>query len=75
VQAAQVALHWHQLQKKKDTNDEATLQGMCGQARLHAARQMCRSKETGAWLTAMPNTLNGTELSEDDNNNNALIKH
>jgi hypothetical protein len=30
------------------------------------ARRMLRAKGTGAWLTAMPSTLNGTELSVDE---------
>jgi hypothetical protein len=64
--AAQSALHRRRLRKKRDEDDTAALLQLCGQAGPVAARRMRRSRETGAWLTAMPNTLNGTELAEDE---------
>jgi hypothetical protein len=64
--AEQSARHRRRLSKKRTTDDAATLQRLCGQAAPFDARRMRRSTETGAWLTAMPNSLNGTELSEDE---------
>ena len=42
------------------------LQTMCNAERKFVSRRMGRSKETGAWLNSLPNTLNGTVLSEEE---------
>jgi hypothetical protein len=39
-------------------------------------RRMQRTREgTGAWLSALSNTLNGTELSSDEFNDNLRIRY
>jgi hypothetical protein len=39
------------------------LKALCAGMRPAAARRLQRSRETGAWITATPDRLNGTELS------------
>jgi hypothetical protein len=60
--------------KAKTKEEEATLDRLCAAARPPAARRMKRSQETGAWLTAMPNALNGTELSEEEFRDNLRLR-
>jgi hypothetical protein len=48
--------------KAEVTELEALCAGMCPAA----ARRLKRSRETGAWITAMPDRLNGTELSAEE---------
>jgi hypothetical protein len=38
------------------------LEGLCAGMRPAAARRLQRSRETGTWITATPDRLNGTEL-------------
>jgi hypothetical protein len=53
--------------KKVREKAEAGASSVLRQAATPAtARRMLRSKQTGAWLTAMPDTANGTELSVDE---------
>jgi hypothetical protein len=54
------AKHWRRHRKQKDEEEEGILKSLCGKVRTATARRMLRSKETGIWLTAMPNTMNGT---------------
>jgi hypothetical protein len=72
--AAEATIHRRRIRKEKDKAEEAALQALCAAARPTAARRMNRSKETGAWLTAMPSTLNGTELSEDEFRDNIRLR-
>jgi hypothetical protein len=72
--AAEATLHRRQLHKTKDKAEEAQLQALCAAARPTAARRMKRSTETGAWLTAMPSTLNGTELAKDEFRDNIRLR-
>jgi len=53
-------------QKRKTLAATEALKRICSAARPADARRMTRSTETGAWLTATPNLLNGTELSADE---------
>jgi hypothetical protein len=62
------------LKKIKDEEQETLLQDLCTGTRPAAARRMTRSKETGARLTAMPTTLNGTELSEEEFRDNLRLQ-
>ena len=39
---------------------------MCERSTAADKRRLLRATETGGWLTAMPNALNGTELSTDE---------
>ena len=45
---------------------DETITSLLAAAGPAATRRMQRSRATGAWLTAMPDTLNGTELSTDE---------
>ena len=38
------------------------------------SRRLQRATDTGAWLTAMPNTLNGTNLSVDEFKDNLQLR-
>jgi hypothetical protein len=42
------------------------LEGLCASMRPAAARRLQRSRETGLWITATPDRLNGTELSAEE---------
>jgi len=53
-------------QKRKTLAATEALKRICCAVRPADARRMTRSTETGAWLTATPNLLNGTELSADE---------
>ncbi len=44
----------------------AILEGLCAGMRPAAARRLQRSRETGSWITATPDRLNGTELSAEE---------
>jgi hypothetical protein len=44
----------------------AVLEGLCKGLRPAAARRLQRSRETGTWITATPDRLNGTELSAEE---------
>jgi hypothetical protein len=52
--------------KKWQEEEEAAFQRITSAASKTTARQMTRSRDTGTWLTVMPSTLNGTELSADE---------
>jgi hypothetical protein len=43
--------------------EERRSHGISGASDPATQKRMLRAKETGAWLTAMPDRLNGTELS------------
>jgi hypothetical protein len=45
---------------------EAALTSLLADATPAATRQATRAKSTGAWITAMPDALNGTVLSSDE---------
>ena len=46
--------------------DQAVLESLAAASRPIQARQLRRACDTGAWLTAMPDRLNGTELAADE---------
>ena len=54
-------LERHQAVKEKQLTD--SLQPILDAATPAVARRLKRSKQTGAWLTALPHNLNGTVLS------------
>jgi len=60
--------------KLKEEATAAKHKRMSSAAKPADARRMARAKETGAWLTATPNTLNGTELSADEFRDNLRIR-
>ena len=72
--AAKASTERRRMLKDKNKAEEATLDRLCAAARPAVVRQMKRSQETGAWLTAMPNTLNGTELSEEEFHDNLRLR-
>jgi hypothetical protein len=72
--AAQASKQRRRLKKKKDEDEEESLQLLCAATLPATSRRMRQSKETGAWLTAMPNTLNGTELSEEEIRDNLRLR-
>jgi len=61
-------------QKRKDTAATDRLKRISASAKPIDARRMARAKETGAWLTVMPNSLNGTDLSADEFRDNLRIR-
>jgi len=60
--------------KSNDLRQSENFKRLCNQAKQADSRRMNKAKETGAWLTAMPNTLNGTELSADEFRDNLRIR-
>ena len=48
----------HRVEKRAEEALTASLEG----AQVLQARQMIRAEKTGAWLTVLPPTVNGTEL-------------
>jgi hypothetical protein len=53
-------------QKKREAADERIFTQLLAAADTSTKRRMIRAKETGTWLTTMPNRLNATELSADE---------
>jgi hypothetical protein len=52
--------------KAKAAEEALALERLCSKASAADSRRMLRSRETGAWLTTMPDSQNGTELSVDE---------
>ncbi len=50
----------------REAADERIFAQLLAAADTSTKRRMLRAKETGTWLTTMPNRLNGTELSADE---------
>ena len=50
----------------RDTLGEGKLSQLLGGASARTKRRVNRAKRTGVWLTAMPETLNGTDLSAEE---------
>ena len=50
----------------KELHLEGILAPLLEAADPAVTHRMMRSRETGTWLTAVPNILNGTELSADE---------
>jgi hypothetical protein len=53
-------------QKKGEAADERIFVQLLAAAETSTKRWMLHAKETGTWLTTMPNRLNATELSADE---------
>ena len=53
-------------QKIREAADERIFAQLLAAADTSTKRRMLRAKETGTWLTTMPNRLNATELSADE---------
>jgi hypothetical protein len=53
-------------QKKQEAADERIFAQLLAAAETSTKRRMLRAKETGTWLTIMPNRLNAPELSADE---------
>jgi hypothetical protein len=53
-------------QKKREAADECIFTQLLAAADTLTKRRMLRAKETGTWLTTMPNRFNATELSADE---------
>ena len=61
--------------KRRHKLNEAVLKGLSDTApNLAVKRRLERAKETGGWLTVMPNALNGTELSADEFRDNSRLR-
>jgi hypothetical protein len=55
--------------------DDGTLQRLKGaSSSLQTKRRMDRATKTGAWLTVMPDRLNGTDLSADEFRDSLLLR-
>jgi hypothetical protein len=53
-------------QKKREAADEQILAQLLAAANTSTKRRKLRAKETGTWLTTIPNGLNAVELSADE---------
>ena len=62
------------LQKVHETAEESRFKKLKAKAAPADARRMQRATDTGAWLTTMPNSLNGTELSADEFKDNLRLR-
>jgi hypothetical protein len=51
---------------RREAADEHVFTWLSDEADTSVKRRMLRAKETGTWLTTMPNCLNATELSADE---------
>jgi hypothetical protein len=74
VHAEQASRARRRILKAKNTAEDATLDRLFTAARPNAVRRMKRARETGAWLTALPNAMNGTELSEVEFRDNLRLR-
>jgi len=63
VYRAHVSAARKQATKDRTASAKMTLEAVLNGASCLESRRIERTKETGAWLTAMPDRLNGTELS------------
>ena len=70
--AAARILKRHQEAKEKQLTD--SLQPILDAATPVVARRLKRSKQTGAWLTALPHNLNGTVLSAEEFRDNLRLR-
>jgi hypothetical protein len=66
VHSRHAAAERRKAKKARDAKETATLGRLSAAAPPSTQRRMLRAKETGMWLTATPNRLNGTELSADE---------
>jgi hypothetical protein len=55
-----------ELKKRRDLTNKAHLDSILGLMTKDLSRTVSRGCETGAWLTVMPSTIAGTELSADE---------
>jgi hypothetical protein len=55
-----------QCQRLRKEKEQASLKVLLAAASQAQSRRLTRAKETGPWLTAMPDTLNGTVLTADE---------
>jgi hypothetical protein len=62
-------------QKKREAADERIFTQLLAAADTSTKRRMIRAKETGTWLTTMPNRLNATELSADEFRDSLRLRH
>ena len=63
--------------KKKlhDADLEASLKPIVDAATQTAARRMTRSRQCGAWLTTMPDTVNNTDLTKEEFRDSLRIRY
>jgi hypothetical protein len=64
--AAVASQNRRECRKARVKAEVAVLEGLCAGLRPAAARRLRRSRETGTWITATPDKLNGTELSAEE---------
>lgn len=62
------------LQGERHARDAAQLQQLCQQEGLRESRRLQRAKDTGIWLSVLPQTLNGTDLSRDEFRDSVRIR-
>lgn len=60
--------------KVKDASDAAKLTALQRATTPASARRILRTKDTGAWLTAMPDALHGTKLSSDEFRDSLVVR-
>jgi hypothetical protein len=64
-----------QLRSRKKTKHDQELATLLTDIRCHTRRQIETGKETGAWLTVLPSTINGMELSAQEFRDKLLIRY
>jgi hypothetical protein len=64
-----------QLCSRKKTKHDQELATLLADIRCHTRRQIETGKETGAWLTVLSSTINGTELLAQEFRDKLLIRY
>jgi hypothetical protein len=64
--AADASQNRRECRKDRVEEEVSELEGISSRMRPAAARRTQRSRETGAWITATPDRLNGTDLSAEE---------
>ena len=72
--AAESARLRRDLRKEREEAEAKKFDSLKSAAKPADARRMLRSRETGSWLTVMPDSLNGTELSADEFRDSARLR-
>jgi hypothetical protein len=65
----------HHTRKARLKEEEAYLDGLKASGGRKMAKRLDRMSETGAWLSAIPNRFDGTELSREEFQDNLAIRY
>jgi hypothetical protein len=64
-----------ELKSRRTEKNDSTLTSILAGLDCDTRRTLLRGKETGQWLSVMPSTLNGTELSAQEFRDALLLRH